>query len=135
MEKLQSIDKQSESIILSQNYRESLSRFHLFICSYFHAIMSSVSSLSLNYEREILNLESANRTQYVESVTILLKLLDNVIREPHNDKYRTIRLENKTIKEKLLSLNGVRELLQKIGFIEVCICSIDSIRYHVIQIN
>lgn len=82
---------------------------------------SSSSSSSLNFEREVLNLEAAERHQYIEGVTILLKLLDNVIREPHNDKYRTIRLENKTIKEKVLSLNGVREFLMKIGFIEVCI--------------
>lgn len=73
----------------------------------------------LKYEREILNLESASTNAYVESVTILLKVLDNVIREPHNNKYRTIRLENKIIKEKLLCLNGVRQLLEKIGFIEV----------------
>lgn len=89
--------------------------------------MASSSSLSLNYELEILNLESANRNQYVESVAILLKLLDNVIREPHNDKYRTIRLENKTIKDKLLSLHGVRELLMKIGFIQVGVLIIDYI--------
>lgn len=83
----------------------------------------SSSSSSLNYEREVLNLEApANRNQYIESVTILLKLLDNVIREPQNDKYRTIRLENKTIKEKVLTLNGVQEFLMKIGFIEVCYC-------------
>lgn len=84
--------------------------------------MASTSTSSLNYEREVLNLEaSADRNQYIEAVTILLKLLDNVIREPYNDKYRTIRLENKTIKEKLLSLNGVREFLMKIGFVEVCV--------------
>lgn len=83
--------------------------------------MSSSSSSSLNYEREVLNLEAANRNQYLESVTILLKLLDNVIREPNNEKYRTIRLENKTIKEKLLTLNGVQEFLLKIGFTEVCV--------------
>lgn len=74
---------------------------------------------SLKYEREILNLESASTNEYIESVTILLKILDNVIREPHNNKYRTIRLENKIIKEKLLCLSGVRQLLEKIGFIEV----------------
>lgn len=74
---------------------------------------------SLNYEREILNLEGDNNAMYTESVKILLRILDNVIREPQNDKYRKIRLENTTIKEKLLRLNGVRELLQKIGFIEV----------------
>ncbi|XP_055304059.1 peptide-N(4)-(N-acetyl-beta-glucosaminyl)asparagine amidase [Sitodiplosis mosellana] len=75
---------------------------------------------SLNYEREVLNLESITTgTKYIESVTILLKILDNVIREPQNDKYRTIRLENKIIKEKLLCLNGVRAFLEKIGFVEV----------------
>lgn len=74
---------------------------------------------SLNYEREVLNLETANSTKYIESVTILLKILDNVIREPQNDKYRTIRLENKIIKEKLLCLNGVRAILEKVGFVEV----------------
>lgn len=74
---------------------------------------------SLNYEREVLNLEGDNHALYIDSVQILLRILDNVIREPQNDKYRTIRLENKIIKEKLLNLNGVRELLQKMGFIEV----------------
>lgn len=76
-------------------------------------------STLLNYEREVLNLETANRIVYIESVTILLKILDNVIREPQNEKYRTIRLENKIIKEKLLGLNGVRQFLEKIGFVEV----------------
>lgn len=74
---------------------------------------------SLNYEREVLNLEGDNHALYIDSVQILLRILDNVIREPQNNKYRTIRLENKIIKEKLLNLNGVRELLQKMGFIEV----------------
>lgn len=74
---------------------------------------------SLDYEREVLNLECDNIVAYTESVQILLRLLDNVIREPQNEKFRTIRLENKLIKEKLLGLNGVREFLHKIGFIEV----------------
>lgn len=77
-------------------------------------------SSSLNYEREVLDLESATSNNvYVESVPILLRILDNVIREPQNDKYRTIRLENKVIKEKLLCLHGTRAFLEKIGFVEV----------------
>lgn len=75
---------------------------------------------ALNYEREVLILENGiGHAEYIESVTILLKILNNVIREPQNEKYRTIRLENKIIKEKLLCLTGVRELLKKIGFVEV----------------
>lgn len=68
----------------------------------------------------ITNLVHFNPTeQFSDGVIILLKLLDNVIREPQNNKYRAIRLENKTIKEKLLCLNGIRELLSSIGFEEV----------------
>lgn len=73
-------------------------------------------------EKLIANLENFNSSeQYSDGVVILLKLLENVIREPQNNKYRCIRLENKIIKEKLLSLNGIRELLSSIGFEEVCI--------------
>lgn len=75
-----------------------------------------------NYEQVILALElQSNKIMYIDSVSILLRILDNIIREPHNDKYRSIRLENKIIKEKLLLLTGVRLLLEKIGFVEVFI--------------
>lgn len=79
--------------------------------------MSPVS----NVEHDILALEKndANADSYVDSVTILLRILDNIIKEPHNEKYRSIRLENKVIKEQLLRLQGVRQLLEKIGFVEV----------------
>lgn len=63
--------------------------------------------------------ENQNIEVYTNGVNILLKLLDNVIREPHNLKYRKIRLENQTVKDKVLCLSGVRELLQHIGFEEV----------------
>lgn len=75
---------------------------------------------ALNCEWEILAIENASNVDtFVDSISILLRILDNVIREPQNDKYRTIRLENKIVKEKLLSLNGIRPLLEKIGFVEV----------------
>ncbi|XP_023176517.2 peptide-N(4)-(N-acetyl-beta-glucosaminyl)asparagine amidase isoform X2 [Drosophila hydei] len=54
--------------------------------------------------------------QYLEAVRILLVLLENVLSQPNNLKYRTIRMENKTIKEKLLSLEGSERLLNAIGF-------------------
>lgn len=60
--------------------------------------------------------ESADIEVYAAGVNILLKLLDNIIREPQNLKYRKIRLENKTIKEKLLCVPGALELLRVIGF-------------------
>lgn len=75
---------------------------------------------SFDCKCEILAIENTSNTKdFVDSISILLRILDNIIREPQNEKYRTIRLENKIIKEKLLSLNGVYKLLKKIGFIEV----------------
>ncbi|XP_037821916.1 peptide-N(4)-(N-acetyl-beta-glucosaminyl)asparagine amidase [Lucilia sericata] len=53
---------------------------------------------------------------YLEAVRILLVLLDNVLKYPNELKYRTIRSENKSIKEKLLSLEGCSQLLSAIGF-------------------
>lgn len=76
-------------------------------------------------DKLIENVECYNSSeQYSDGVVILLRLLDNVIREPQNNKYRAIRLENKVIKEKLLCLNGIRELLTSIGFEEVCALSL-----------
>ncbi|TDG46487.1 hypothetical protein AWZ03_007048 [Drosophila navojoa] len=54
--------------------------------------------------------------QYLEAARILLVLLENVLSQPNNLKYRTIRVENKAIKEKLLSLEGIEQLLNAIGF-------------------
>lgn len=56
------------------------------------------------------------KNAYLEGVRILLVLLDNILKHPKEEKFRTIRLENKTIKEKLLSLEGSSELLIAIGF-------------------
>lgn len=58
-----------------------------------------------------------SKDSYMEAVRILLTLLDNVIREPKNEKYRVIRFENKTIKEKLLTATGAEDLLMEIGFV------------------
>ncbi|XP_017074871.1 peptide-N(4)-(N-acetyl-beta-glucosaminyl)asparagine amidase isoform X2 [Drosophila eugracilis] len=66
------------------------------------------------------NPRSAGQQQheaYLEAVRILLVLLDNVLAQPDNLKYRTIRLENKAIKEKLLTLPGCIRLLNAIGFV------------------
>lgn len=67
----------------------------------------------------ILKLEKNSSETFVDGVGILLRLLENVIREPGNAKFRTIRLGNKTIKEKLLSLSHIDNALKCIGFEKV----------------
>ncbi|GAB0090344.1 Peptide-N(4)-(N-acetyl-beta-glucosaminyl) asparagine amidase [Sergentomyia squamirostris] len=69
-------------------------------------------------EKAVEKLLKTNVEIYRNSVEILLKLLDNVILEPKNQKYRSIRVENKTIKEKLLVLSGMKDLLLALGFEE-----------------
>ncbi|XP_039499821.1 peptide-N(4)-(N-acetyl-beta-glucosaminyl)asparagine amidase isoform X2 [Drosophila santomea] len=60
--------------------------------------------------------EQGLKEAYLEAVRILLVLLENILAQPENLKFRTIRLENKAIKEKLLSLPGCERLLEAIGF-------------------
>ncbi|XP_052872471.1 peptide-N(4)-(N-acetyl-beta-glucosaminyl)asparagine amidase [Anopheles cruzii] len=66
----------------------------------------------------VLALESNPKELYLVATETLLRLLDNIIREPQNVKFRTVRLENPSIKEKLLSVVGMKQLMLGIGFIE-----------------
>ena len=53
-----------------------------------------------------------------EALDILVKLLSNVVRDPHNIKYRQIKLSNKKIEENLLAATGAFEVLFSVGFEE-----------------
>lgn len=70
-------------------------------------------------EKIITNLEGNNKTVYINGIEILLKLLDNILNFPENEKYRKIRLDNKIIREKLLAIRGMIFVLKSIGFCEV----------------
>lgn len=72
-------------------------------------------------ELEILSLENNDPIEYIEAIDIILRLLENIINHPRIPKYRTIKLDNPKIKSKLLSLNGMKEIMIKIGFLEVLI--------------
>lgn len=72
---------------------------------------------SVNMPLSHLATQPADR--FATGATILLKLLDNVIRDPINVKYRTIRLANRTIADKLLTVPGMMECLIGIGFVRV----------------
>uniref|UniRef100_A0A182M8N8 Peptide-N(4)-(N-acetyl-beta-glucosaminyl)asparagine amidase n=1 Tax=Anopheles culicifacies TaxID=139723 RepID=A0A182M8N8_9DIPT len=66
----------------------------------------------------VLALESNPKESYVVAAETLLRLLDNIIREPQNAKFRTVRIDNPSIREKLLSVDGMKQLMLAIGFIE-----------------
>lgn len=50
------------------------------------------------------------------SVEILTKLFGNLCREPENEKFRRVRMNNPKIKEAVGEVNGGLELLQCVGF-------------------
>jgi len=53
-----------------------------------------------------------------EAVNILKRLLENIVKDPHNIKYRAVNLGNKTIADKLLPASGAFEVLFSVGFEE-----------------
>lgn len=53
-----------------------------------------------------------------EATEILIKLLKNVLRNPDNIKYRSVKLSNPKIESKLLPASGAFEVLFSVGFEE-----------------
>ncbi len=49
----------------------------------------------------------------------MLKLLNNILKNPREEKFRMIKKTNAAIQSKLLSVKGVPELLEALGFISI----------------
>ena len=56
---------------------------------------------------------------FLSSSETLLKLANNVLKDPKNDKYRRIRVGNAIVSERLLPVSGAIECLFEMGFVEV----------------
>ena len=70
----------------------------------------------------ILALEENPESIYLEISSVLLRLAENVIKDPSNPKYRSLRLGNPTVANKLLPAVGAMECLFEMGFQEVIFC-------------
>lgn len=69
------------------------------------------------YDKSLVFLAKNNSLSiYEKCINILRKLLENIIKDPNNEKFRSFRIENKTIKDNLLTANGVEDVLYCIGF-------------------
>lgn len=62
--------------------------------------------------------KATQKSVFLDGLVVVLKLLSNILKEPANPKYRSFKLENKTIKEKVLSITGMKEFLVELGFVE-----------------
>lgn len=69
------------------------------------------------YDKNLVFLAKNNSLSvYEKCISIMRKLLDNIIQDPSNSKFRSFRIENKTIKDNLLAAKGVEDVLYCIGF-------------------
>eukprot|EP00756_Hemistasia_phaeocysticola_P046605 Hpha_TRINITY_DN2039_c0_g1::TRINITY_DN2039_c0_g1_i1::g.82888::m.82888 len=55
---------------------------------------------------------------FVAAVEILLKLIDNILQHPTEQKFRRIRPQNATISGKVLSVKGMKEVIEHLGWAE-----------------
>lgn len=62
--------------------------------------------------------KSCSKAVFLEGLSILLRIISNILKDPANPKYRSFKLENKTIKEKVLCITGMKEFLLDLGFVE-----------------
>lgn len=69
-------------------------------------------------------LEKNAKSVYINGVTILLKLMENLINFPSEEKYRKIKKSNVRIKNELLIVDGMIEFLLNVGFKVVSIGSL-----------
>eukprot|EP00620_Florenciella_sp_RCC1587_P017640 CAMPEP_0182559438 /NCGR_PEP_ID=MMETSP1324-20130603/2560_1 /TAXON_ID=236786 /ORGANISM="Florenciella sp., Strain RCC1587" /LENGTH=217 /DNA_ID=CAMNT_0024771697 /DNA_START=22 /DNA_END=671 /DNA_ORIENTATION=+ len=53
----------------------------------------------------------------VPALKVLRQLIRNVVQNPKNEKYRTVKVANKALEKKLWPLAGTRELLVSLGFV------------------
>ncbi|XP_061593775.1 UBX domain-containing protein 6 [Cololabis saira] len=60
-----------------------------------------------------------DREKVKVAVDIISKYVDNICKNPTEEKYRKIKLSNKVFQEKVRPVDGSREFLQALGFISV----------------
>ncbi|XP_074650737.1 peptide-N(4)-(N-acetyl-beta-glucosaminyl)asparagine amidase-like [Tubulanus polymorphus] len=64
------------------------------------------------------DLLSNSREDFISSSEILIKLANNILNNPENQKYRQIRISNPMIENRLLAVSGAMECLFEMGFQE-----------------
>jgi hypothetical protein len=61
-------------------------------------------------------LENNPKEKYLNGVAICIKLLDNIVSNPKEEKFRKFKKSNARISNELLILDGMEELILDIGF-------------------
>ena len=59
----------------------------------------------------------ADKERVRAALTTIQKIAANILANPGDEKYRTLKVDNKAVKEKVLSCPGGREMLLSTGFV------------------
>ena len=90
--------------------------------------LQSASSLILNNDQTLIAkvhdeleivlsiLEQHDKAVKAKLLTVLAKILSNILKDPENEKYLTIRLANPNIHDAIVSVDGGMELMNLCGF-------------------
>lgn len=70
----------------------------------------------------ILKLQTNSKEVFDEVTRLLMKIADNILKEPTNLKIRKLQKNNATIAKKILSIKGGLDCLLTMGFEEVLMC-------------
>merc|ERR1712166_1102101 len=85
------------------------------VCCKLIETMASPDSL----DTAVASFQSSNSPQvYQLASKTLLTLLSNIIKNPADERFRSIHVTNKAIQQRLLSANGAQSLLLAAGFVE-----------------
>lgn len=60
-----------------------------------------------------------NEVNVKEAFEILIKLFNNIITKPKEEKFRTFKKSNETLKKKVLLISEIHTLLKLIGYVEL----------------
>lgn len=58
---------------------------------------------------------------FLETSEVLLRITENILKDPLNPKYRRLRVNTSVFMDKLLPVDGAMECLFQLGFQEVCL--------------
>jgi hypothetical protein len=73
----------------------------------------------MSSEEVFQKLKSNSSSICEETVRILVKIVDNIVKDPNNLKVRSLQKSNSTVKNKILAIKGGLECLKLLGFQEV----------------
>ena len=68
---------------------------------------------------ECLNLQLKDREEKHKTILILQKIIDNILKNKTEEKYRTLKFSNKSLKEYIFCRKVIVEFLSFLGFVEL----------------